>query len=170
MTRVLKRILLWGSRVAFGLFLLSSANNIFDWGIYPVVMCQMGSTVGGITMAIISIPFNYLLIRLYDLLGQDLMGLESLKEYENSEGDTRVRRLLRKLLARGRIGTFIFLSIYDPIPATLYMRQGVNTFHGLRGKDWLWFSLSTVIANIAWIAVMALGLEIVEEVSGACVI
>ena len=170
MTRVLKRILFWGSQVAFGLFLLSSANNIFDWGIYPTVMCLMGPSLGGITMALASIPFNYLLIRLYDFLGQDLMGIESLKEFENSETDSWTKRKLRKLLTRSRIGTFIFLSIYDPIPATLYMRSGTNTFHGLRGRDWIWFSISTIIANITWMILMGAGVVAVEATVGACVI
>jgi hypothetical protein len=140
MAKVIKRILFWGSQVAFGLALLSGLNNLFDWGIYPFVMCMMGPVSGGIVMAFASIPFNYLLICLYDKLGQDLMGIESLKEFESTDTDTTFRRNLRKVLTRGKYGTFVFLSIYDPIPATLYMRKGTNTFHGLKGSDWLWFT------------------------------
>ncbi len=170
MAQAIRRILYWGSQMALGLFLLSSVNNIFDWAIYPLVMCTMGVVSGGIVMALASIPFNYALIRLYDWFGQDMMGIEALKEFEDSADDSWLKRVLQSLTGKSRHGRFLFISLYDPIPATLYMRDGTNTFHGLKGRDWLWFSISTIIANLFWMALMTAGVVVVEVATGACAI
>ncbi len=170
MAQAIKRILLWGSQMALGLFLLSTANNIFDWLVYPLVMCAFGIVSGGILMAFASIPFNYMLIRLYDWFGKDMMGIEALKEFEDSAADSRFKRILQRLTGKSRLGRFLFISLYDPIPATLYMREGTHTFHGLKGHDWLWFSISTIIANLFWMALMAVGVVAVEVATGACTI
>lgn len=170
MAKAIRRILLWGSQMAFGLFILSAANNIFDWAIYPLVMCAMGVVSGGIVMALASIPFNYTLIRIYDWFGKDMMGIEALKEFEDNADNSMFKRVLQRLTGKSRHGRFLFISLYDPIPATLYMRDGINTFHGLKGYDWLWFSISTVIANLFWMALMATGVVVVEVATGACTI
>jgi hypothetical protein len=170
MAKAIRRILVWGSQMAFGLFILSAANNIFDWAIYPFVMCTLGVVSGGIVLALASIPFNYILIRLYDWFGKDMMGIEALKEFEDGASDSWFKRVLQQLTGTSRHGRFLFISIYDPIPATLYMRDGTNTFHGLKGRDWIWFSVSTIIANLFWMALMALGIVAVEAATGACAI
>lgn len=165
---VLKTVLLWGSKMAIGLGLLSLINNAFDLVAYPLAMCWAGPLLGGSVMAIASVPFNYLLIKLYDLFGQDLMGIEQLKKVENVESESRLRSWLYRLTGKSRIGRFIVISLYDPLPATLYMRNGFGEFNGLRGQDWKWFALSTLIANIAWGAMMAIGVTSFEYATGVC--
>jgi hypothetical protein len=131
---------------------------------------MMGVVGGGIVMALASIPFNYALIRLYDWFGKDMLGIEALKEFEDDAGDSWFKRNLQRMTGKSRLGRFLFISLYDPIPATLYMRNGTNTFHGLKGRDWLWFSISTIIANLSWMALMAAGVVAVEVATGACAI
>ncbi len=166
---LVKQLLIKGSWVSFGAGSLWLANNVFDWVIYPLVMCNMGNVIGAIIMALASIPFNYLLIRGYDLIGQDMLGIETLKEFqESTDGEGVIRKWLRQTLSKGRFGTFVFISLYDPIPATLFMREGTRTFHGLKRKDWLWFAISTIIANVMWIVLIATGIESAEAIIGVC--
>ncbi len=166
---LVKQLLEKGVWISFGASILWIANTAFDFVVYPLVMCKMGNFVGAITMALISIPFNYLLIRGYDFIGKDLLAIETLKEFQDgSASDSALRNWLRCRLAKGRFGTFFFMSLYDPIPATLYMRHGTRTFHGLMGLDWLWFIISTIIANLAWIILMVTGIESAEALIGVC--
>lgn len=164
----LARLLSLGSRVAVGAFLLWFANNAFDWIIYPVVMCFFGTWQGALLMALASVPFNYGLIRGYDYISVDMLGIEALKEFQSSEQSNWHKRLMSKILSRSRIGTFIFISLYDPIPATLYIRQGVRSYKGLQGGDWWWFGVANIIANVFWAMLMTLGIVAIEATTGAC--
>jgi hypothetical protein len=118
-------------------------------------------------MTLASIPFNYLLIKGYDLTGKDMLGIETLKEFESEQTSAKGFKLyLKQILTRSRLGTFVFISLYDPIPATLYMRDRERAFKGLRGSDWKWFGISTVIANTFWIIAIATGIEVFDYLYG----
>jgi hypothetical protein len=157
-----------GSRIASGAFVLWLANNMFDWVAYPLVMCTYGNWQGAVIMALAAIPFNYALIKGYDSIGIDLLGIEALKEFQSTEHESWHKRLLKKVLSRGKIGTFIFMSLYDPIPATLYIRQGTRSYKGLVGNDWWWFGVSNIIANASWAILMMIGIVTLEATTGAC--
>jgi len=168
MVAQIARLLSAGSRVAVGAFLLWFANNTFDWVAYPLMMCNYGTWQGATLMALASIPFNYALIRGYDFIGKDMLGIEALKEFQSTEHDSWHKKAVRKFLSRGRIGTFVFISLYDPIPATLYIRQGARSYKGLQGNDWGWFAISNIIANAAWAIMMTVGIVAIEATTGAC--
>lgn len=112
-------------------------------------------------MAVVSLPFNLLMIKGYDRIGEDLLALETVKDYQlGSNPDAGFfERLITKALKRGRWIGYLALSAYDPIPATIYIRQGHRSFDGLKGMDWFWFVTSTVIANAVWALFIISGIE-----------
>jgi hypothetical protein len=56
----------------FGAFLVV-INNLFDYALYPVVLCGMGFGWGVITLALISIPFNQLLVAGFNWVGREIV-------------------------------------------------------------------------------------------------
>jgi hypothetical protein len=56
----------------FGAFLVV-VNNLFDYALYPTVLCMMGFGSGVITLALISIPFNQLLVAGFNWVGREIV-------------------------------------------------------------------------------------------------
>jgi len=167
---LLKRsvFLSWLFRASLGLTLLWVLNNAFDWLLYSAVMCYMGTITGGAVMTLLSVPFNRALIWGYEALGKDLLGFEALREMRKDldpEEGNWFKRTLRKLVAKGRVGTFIFLSLYDPIPAMLFIKEGRGAF---TKTDWKWFAVATTISNLSWAIFIAVGVVAVDTITGVC--
>lgn len=112
-------------------------------------------------MAVVSLPFNLLMIKGYDAIGEDLLALETVKDYQLGTNPDAgfFERLITKALKRGKWVGYLALSAYDPIPATIYIRQGHRSYDGLSGMDWFWFVISTIIANIIWALLIISGIE-----------
>jgi len=158
MINFITQLLVRGVWFTFGVTALWFANNAFDWVLYPVMMCKMGLIAGGIMMTMLSVLFNLILIEAYDALGKDLFALEAAKAAQSANVTW-----WGNLLGRSRWLTFVILSVYDPVPAVIYIRGGHSQFSGLMGRDWLMFVLATLISNGAWIVLMAAGLTAVES-------
>ncbi len=131
-------------------------NNLFDWVLYPATLVFLGNTDGAVVMTALSVPFNLLLIKAYNLIGKDLFALEKIKKVEISKSNSLWGKAVRGIK---RWGGFFMLSLYDPVPAVLYARDNRKSFKGLAGFDWLYFILATIIANGVWILFIILGIE-----------
>lgn len=144
-----------GAMFTFGAGTLWLVNNLFDWILYPAVIYLAGNLTGALIMTLLSVPFNYALIKGYDLIGRDLFALEKAKEIKVQTKFAFVNRLAEK----SQWFTFVMLCLWDPIPAVIYMRKRENAYNGLTKKDWCHFAIATLIANGVWIAMIILGLE-----------
>jgi len=123
----------------------------FDYALYPVVIWKLGPWIGGAIMALASLVFCLLLLRLYDRLGRDWLGLEFVKNLRHYDGPSRWRRTLAWLVTRGDLAAFVILSVkYDPFITTTYLRR--EAYSGMTRRDWHIFLASWFVANGLWIA------------------
>lgn len=124
----------------------------FDYLLYPFVVWKLGPIAGGAIMALLSLVFCLLLLRLYDWLGRDWLGLEFVKNLRHYAGNSRWRRGLAGLLSRGDGVAFVLLSAkYDPFITTAYLRR--DAYAGMSARDWRIFLGSWLLANALWIFV-----------------
>ena len=133
-------------------------DSAFDYALYPLVIWQLGPLAGGAIMALASLAFCLLLLRIYDRLGRDWLGLEFVKNLRHYAGPSRWRRALARLVGRGDGLAFLVLSAkYDPFITTAYLRR--EAYRGMSRRDWAIFLASWLVANGFWIAVCAGGIE-----------
>ena len=145
-----------GATVTLAGGLLWAINNLFDWVLYPLVIYVAGNIEGAVIMTLLSVPFNYALIRAYDKIGLDLFLLERAKGVGlNQTNNSFVNRVKNNSRWLG----FVMLSFWDPIPAVIYIRKETNAYKGLSRSDWLCFIAATLIANATWIGITVLSLE-----------
>lgn len=153
-----KRILR-ARELAMGFLGWQAVDNAFDYLLYPAVILWIGPLWGGLVMAMLSLVFCLGLIRLYDRLGRDWLGLEYLKGIKLYHGRTRWKRCLGWLLNRGNIPAFIVLSVkYDPFITTAYLRR--EAFNGMARRDWVIFVSSWIIGNVTWTLLVFGGLTV----------
>ncbi len=128
------------------------ADNAFDYLLYPFVVWKLGPWRGGMLMAFLSLLFCLVLLRLYDRLQRDWLGIEFAKAQRLYTGPKWWRKAIAWLLARGDGTAFVVLSLrYDPFITTAYLRHGA--YNGMNARDWRIFFGSWLVANAAWIAV-----------------
>jgi len=146
-----------------GLFVWNVTDYAFDYVLYPFVVWRLGPMVGGGIMALASLVFCLVLLRIYDRLQRDWLGIEFVKNLRHYDGKSSWRKGLAWLLARGDGVAFVVLSAkYDPFITTAYMRNGA--FTKMNRRDWTIFLGSWLLANLIWIAVCAGGVEAVRAV------
>jgi hypothetical protein len=146
-----------------GLAVWNVTDYAFDYALYPFVVWKLGPVVGGGIMALASLVFCLVLLRIYDGFKRDWLGIEFVKGLRHYDGISRWRRGLAWLLARGDGVAFVVLSAkYDPFITTAYMRCGA--FTSMTSRDWGIFLGSWVIGNGEWILVLSGGIWIVRAV------
>lgn len=139
------------AELATGFLTWKAFDYAFDYALYPFVIWKLGPWTGGALMALASLAFCLLLLRLYDRLGRDWLGIEFVKNLRHYEGASRWRRALAWLAARGDAAAFLVFSVrYDPFITTTYLRRGA--FNGMAARDWGIFLASWLIGNLLWIA------------------
>jgi len=139
-----------------------AVDYAFDYALYPFVIWKLGPWAGGTVMAVLSLLFCLFLLRLYDWLGRDWLGLEFVKGLRFYEGRSRWRRGLAWLVARGDFAAFIVLSVkYDPFITTTYLRRGA--YSGMKRRDWGIFLASWFVANALWIFICYGGIELLRK-------
>lgn len=126
---VLKQLLVRGVWFSAGGSVLWLVNQGFDWVLFPFVICKTGIVVGGILMATLSVPFNFFLIQIYDILGLDLFALEAVKRAQ--ENIPVKKTWYQKIFVGSKWPTFVLMSMWDPIPAVIYIRDGHGKFNSL---------------------------------------
>ena len=78
--------------LATGFLGWKSVDYAFDYALYPLVIWKLGAWAGGAIMALLSLAFCLLLLRIYDRLGRDWLGIEFVKNLRHYEGASRWRR------------------------------------------------------------------------------
>lgn len=134
-------------------------NYPFDYVLYPAVIVWLGYVWGGLLMTVLVTFLNMLIIWAYDWSKTDWLLIETLKEVKTEESDTRWMRIVRAILKKGDIPAFFILSLDDPVTTTLYLRDGIREYNGMRSRDWWIFIASSIVSNLYWI----LGIAIVME-------
>lgn len=153
------------AELAGGFLTWKAVDYAFDYVLYPFVIWKLGAWVGGAIMAFLSPAFCLLLLRIYDRLGRDWLGIEFVKNLRHYEGTSRWRRELAWLVSRGDGVAFVVLSVkYDPFITTAYLRR--EAYKAMTRRDWAIFLGSWLVANGLWIAVCAGGIEAVRAVLG----
>ena len=137
----------------------------FDYALYPWVIFKLGLLYGGIVMAVLSCLDCLVLLRIYDWLKRDWLGIEFVKEIQNYAGTSRLMQALRWLLTRGDGIAFLVLSIrFDPFITTAYLRRG--RYNGLSSRDWRIFFGSVIVSNTAWALVCWSGVSVYKKLFG----
>lgn len=156
----------WRSQTAtwiVGILTFKTFDYAFDYVLYPFVILQLGLVYGGVVMGVLSLIDCLLLLRLYDWLKRDWLGIEFIKDLRRYAGSSRWRGALAWLLGRGDVAAFFALSLrFDPFVTTAYLRRG--QFNGMSTRDWRIFLGSVLVSNAAWSLVCFGGIEAVRQV------
>jgi len=128
-----------------------------DKFLYPGVIASMGPLDGGLIMLAFTFVENLFLIWVYDQTKRDWFGFEALKK-----SIARQEEKERKWLVRFVRGTkFFFLTFAsDSFFTTLSLRKGIETYDGLKARDWLIYVSSTILSNLSWLLVISGLLEV----------
>jgi hypothetical protein len=149
------------AELATGFLTWNILDNAFDYALYPFVIWKLGPWIGGAIMTVLSLLFCLFLLRLYDRLGRDWLGIEFVKNLRHYEGTSRWRRWLAWLVSQGDAVAFVVLSVkYDPFITTAYMRH--EAYKGMSRRDWIIFLGSWLLANGLWIAVCYGGVSFLQ--------
>jgi len=112
-------------------------------------------------MVILSFFLCYGLILFYDWSKQDWLGIETLKELREFQGENRVGNFVSWIMKQSEPIVLIFLSIkFDPFIATVYMRKG--SFNGMNRQDWKIFIISLVVGDVYWVSTVFVGVSLFE--------
>ena len=106
----LDRYLRSGAELTSGLVVWNVTDYAFDYALYPFVVWKLGPVVGGGIMALASLVFCLVLLRIYDGLRRDWLGIEFVKGLRHYDGPSRWRRGLAWLISRGDGIAFVILS------------------------------------------------------------
>ena len=164
MYKLLNRILLFIT----GTTVIYIINWLFDYVLYPVVMYKYGLINGFIIMILLSFVACIFLFILYDFLKKDFFAIEYSKEKlivltSDKEG-TKIKRTLVWCFKNSKPLLFVFLSVFDPFIATVYMRKGISEYNGLSKRDWMIFIMSLIIGNGIWAITVFTSLSLFQYV------
>lgn len=138
-----------------------TTNWAFEYILYPVVIANAGLLKGGAFMIFLSIVTSLAIIKLYDFLKVDWLGIEIIKEIRDGEAKSMLEKVAQWAMKKGDFFALVALSVYsEPIKVTLYMRHGSNKFNGFSRRDWTIFLTSVAISNASWALAVAGGIEI----------
>ncbi|MFA6174166.1 MAG: hypothetical protein WC701_10860 [Kiritimatiellales bacterium] len=143
----------WKIRIAelsSGYLIWNVLDYIFDYVLYPFVIYKWGPLAGGIGMTLLSLLSCLMLIWIYDWMGRDWLGIETVKGLKIYAGASRWRQWLARMLRKSDGIAFLVLSLkYDPFITTAYLRR--SAFNGMTRRDWMIFFSSGLLANLWWI-------------------
>ena len=133
-------------------------NFVFDWLLYPFVIFRFGLLWGGLTMSLASFAACIGLLRLYDLLKRDWLGIETIRGLRDGVPKGTIRRVIAGILRRGDIPAFLALSLYfDPFITVAYLRR--KQFGGMARREWCIFIASWAVGNGSWMMACFLGVR-----------
>jgi hypothetical protein len=144
------------------------ANQVFvysfNYGIYPLVIYHYGPFKGYFIMVALSAIVCYLTILFYDWLKKDFLGIETIKEIKEYEGQHRTARFISSILKKSDLLAFLFLSIkYDPFITVVYMRKGAHKYDGLTKREWKIFTASLLVGDIYWTIVVFFSIQVITN-------
>lgn len=145
-----KTILRRSFELSVGIFTWKLLDHVFDFVLYPFMIWKLGAVQGGIVMSLLSLTSCLAMLRLYDRLGTDWLGIEFIKDLKKYEGNSWWRQKLAGVMNYGNLPAFFLLSVYyDPFITTAYLRNG--SYNGMAKKDWLVFFASWFVSNGTWL-------------------
>ena len=148
MSSTLKRGLIFAS----GLVMKNTLNWGVDYVLYPIALVALGVVWGGLIMTIFTVITNLILIKSYDWSKTDWLLIESAKAFRDGEPTAGKTSFITKVLRLSDPIVLFILSIWDdPFTTTLYMRRGGHQYNGMSRRDWMIFSVSSIISNLFWI-------------------
>lgn len=160
--KIYQRILVFLS----GAFVLYSTAYLFDYVLYPFVIYKAGLLKGFAIMLALSFLSCLIFLLIYNFLKKDIFALEYSKQKINAFIDdtkgSKIKRFFRKILKHSKILLFIFLSVYDPFIATVFMRKGDFKPKLMTRSDWGILSLSVVVGNAVWAPTIFVGVSLFE--------
>jgi hypothetical protein len=164
----LKRLLLFLTGSSF----VYLTALLFDYVLYPFVIFEAGLSKGFVIMIFLSFISCVLMFYIYDYLKKDFLAIEYSKEklellITNNQG-SRLKKVLVCILKRSKIVLFVFLSVYDPFIATVFMRKGSYQYNSLKARDWKILTLSLFIGNGIWAVTVFTGLSLFQFVLKIC--
>lgn len=135
----------------------------FDFILYPFVIWKMGIVMGGFIMLFLSFIVCYATILFYDWSKKDWIGIETIKELREYDGQGETSKYLSWILRKSTPIALLILSIkFDPFITTAYMRYGAHNYSGLNRRDWKIFISSLFIGNGYWTLVSFAGISLFE--------
>ncbi len=136
-------------------------NKLFDYVLYPYVIYTAGIWAGGAVMMFLSALVCLLLLKFYNHSKQDWLGIETLRDLKEFDGQHRGRRIVTWMLQRSDPVAFMALSMYfDPFITTVWMRH--ERFGQLTTRDFRIFWSSVFVANLFWIISCWLGTNLFQ--------
>lgn len=148
----------------------------FDYILYPFVIYKYGPLYGGIEMALLDGAICLFIFWIYDLLENDWLGIETVKEmveefFKEEEGIAKKswikigKKMLYLIFHKNKAGQFVFLSIhFDALITTIYMRPGYHLYNGFTKKDWKIFWGSIILSNAWWTGVSFYAISIFKDI------
>ena len=144
-----------------GFLTWSAQDYAFDFVLYPLAIWRFGLWRGGLLMSLLSLLACLLLLRLYNFLGRDWLGIEFIKNQKHYEGPSKLRRCLAWLLKRGDGIAFIVLSLKnDAFITTAYLRH--RAYARMDFRDWIIFMGSWLVSNAVWMTICFGGVSFLQ--------
>ena len=149
--------------VAIGLPGYSLSSQIFDYGLYPWAIWELGPWQGAALMTLLSFLICWATLLFYDWAKKDWLGIETIKALKEYAGDSHFARALRWAVNKGDAALLVILSIWtDPFVTVAYLRQGAHQYNGMSARDWRIFMLSLAISNGLWSVTLFTGMSAAE--------
>lgn len=141
-----------------GVAFMSVTNKLFDLVLYPYVIYQAGLLVGGVIMTSLSAIACLMILWFYDYSKQDWLGIETIRDLKDYQGQTRLGRSLAWFLQRSDLAAFFVLSLlYDPFITLVWLRH--ERFGGMTARDHRIFWASVLVVNVYWTIFCWLGVN-----------
>ncbi|MDD2557789.1 MAG: hypothetical protein PHH87_05780 [Desulfuromonas sp.] len=138
-------------------------SKLFDYVLYPYVIYTIGIWTGGAFMTALSALVCLMFLKFYDHSQRDWLGIETLRDLKDFNGQQRGRRILSWMLQRSDPVAFMALSIFhDPFITTVWLRH--ERFGPLTPRDLRIFWGSVFVANLFWILSCWLGINLFQWV------
>lgn len=128
-----------------GILGVELANHWFDIILYGLAIGYFGMLWGGGLMTLLSLPLNWMNIRIYRKLGASQL-FEWMDAQVDGETPTAIGRVLRFFESLGYWPTVIFLCWEDPSKAFVFVRRGVNP--SFNAMDWRVFLWTNFVGNL----------------------
>ena len=162
MIKLLKDILLFFS----GALVLYFTSLLFDYVLYPFVIYKAGLLKGFFIMIFLSLIYTLFFLLIYNYLEKDIFALEYSKKklsdlVDNTKGNW-LKRIFRSILKKSKVIFFIFLSVYNPFLATVFMRRGSFQNKEMTWHDWNILILSVIIGNGIWAPTIFAGISFTQ--------
>ncbi|MDO8529059.1 MAG: hypothetical protein Q7S18_00115 [bacterium] len=140
-----------------------ATNWAFEYVLYPLVIGYAGLVVGGLWMIGLSIAGSLAVIKLYDHLKVDWLGIEKVKEFRDGEAGSFTEKIIQWAMKKGDVFALVAMSILsEPTKVTLYMRRGSSKYNGFSKRDWMVFLTSVAISNSSWATVVFGGVSLLK--------